>query len=624
MRNTKDNKEKDNKKIDTVVKEEYAKSTKWVFPLVFGLAGILLVGILGFAGYKMYLSSRNNAAERLAKDATQKQYAYELAGYTFHRHAVEEISKGSGENIAKFVTEAGRITADGVKNRPPYVTLTPENTANFATVDSVLYNAETALVDVNILVPQNVLPISDDGYYYLFSKKIYEDGDISGEPITRIEKDVDFTISCDLNYNKPDSRLFSRFCLAVLLDGKYVQVSNEMYITNPEAHAGYSSSRDGVGNKKGLLVNPDMIGALSDLGVKHAAYNIYTSLIMNGGGISYTYNGHTYNYNAYQVGLYDLVFSRMTSAGIDANAIIINDLNNSQITYPGSRGGSATLYAFNPTDEEGVNALAALASFLVNRYSGASGHGKVSNWIIGNEVNERVIYNYTPNMGLKEYAELYADTVRIFYNTMSAFNSSSRVYVSFDNRWNLDKGDSSYFDVKDMLDAYNSYICSEGNFNWDVGYHSYNYPLNAPKAWDVGKYESLVTNSPSSPVISMKNIHVLTDYLGQQHYLNNDGQVRRVVLSEMGYTSTKGADYQAASIAYAYKIMEKNSHIDYMLLSRQVDAASEVAGDMALGITGKPAYNVYKACGSANEDAVLNTYMNMIGISSWSQIQNPR
>lgn len=625
-----DNKNIENKNIDNSKKSDNSKNSgngrkKWVVPTI--IIGVLAV-VIGIGSYIANTKYNEYLAEqdRLAKqDATIKQHTIELAEDTFHRHAVEDVSDGTGEDIASVIAQVGRDTLKGIKNRPPYVELTESNRYDFLEVDSVLISSETGMVDVTIASKKNELPKSDDGYFYLFSVPVYGD-EISGEPITKIEKDIDFDMSCNLNYNSPSSRLFDKFCVAVLKDGNYERISNKMYITNPEARAGYASSRDGVGSKKGLLVYSELImsGQLQDLGVKHAAYNIYTSLICNGGGISYTYNGHTYSFNAYQVGLYDIIFSQLTNQGVDVNAILINDLSNSTITHPGARGAGATLYSFNPTDEEGVNMMGAVASFLANRYSGSSGHGKVVNWIIGNEVNERAIYNYTPGMGLQEYSELYGDVIRVFYNAFCAVNSTARVYVSFDNRWNLDKGDSKYFDVKDMLDCFNNYIRSEGNINWHMGYHPYNYPLNFAKAWDWGRYNGLATNGSGSPIIGMRNLHVLTDYLSQESYLDNNGQVRHVILSEMGYTSSQGQDLQSASICYAYKVMEANSHVDYMLLSRQLDAAPEVAEGMALGIVGKSAYQAYKALGTGNEAEVCNRYLSTIGISSWGQIQNPR
>lgn len=607
---------------------------KWFWPAI--IAGILVILVgLGLGGRAIYQHINNEKAAEAEADAYAKNEAYHLAEDTFHRHAVDDVDNGKGEGSIDAITDAGLGIIDDINNRPPYVELTDENRDHFANVESALISEEDVSI-VNVAITAEALPISDDGYYYLFNIPMYADG-ISGEPITKIEKDVDFTMSCNLNYNSASSRLFDKFCIAVKLDGEYVKVSNAMYITNPEVRAAFATSRDGTDSKKGLLVDPVLLnsGQLTDLGVKHGAYNVFTSLILGYSSnpgyptISYTYNGNTYHFNGEQVNMYDIVFSSLTRQGIDINAIIINDASSSTITYPAARGSSATLYAFNASDKEGIDMLAAVASFLANRYSGATGHGKVSNWIIGNEVNERSIYNNMPYMGIDEYAACYADVVRVFYNAMLSVNSSTRVFVSLDQRWNMNKSDNSFYDARDLIDSFNAYACSEGNFDWNMGFHPYNYPLTLPKAWNLENYSKYVTNSFDTSIISMKNIHVLTDYMCQESFLDTSGNVRHIILSEMGYTSYYGQEYQAASYAYAYKIMESNQYIDYMLMSRQTDAGIEVADKLATGINtsgyGKKAiYNVFKYIGTAEEAEYVDKYLATIGISSWSEITNPR
>lgn len=612
------------------------KAHKKLFIVIICILVVLsAAGGIGLKLYQVYQAKL--AAQALARenDTQVSQDAYILSLDTFHQHAVDMIDDNSGYDIADYLAKLGMQTVDDIGKRPPMVEVTDENRNSIAKIENVSISKEAGNIEVSIT--SEVLPISDDGYYYLFSKPIYQDK-ISGEPITRAEKDIEFTISCYLNYNASNSRLFDKFCVALLMEGQYVQVSNEMFITNPEARARHSTSRLGGDSKKGLLVDPVMLnsGQLTDLGVKHGAYNVFLSKILGGTTnafyptIGYSYNGRSYSFNGEMISMYDTVFSSLTNQGIDVNAIIINDLSNSTITYPASRGSSATLYAFNVADEEGVDYVAAVATFLAERYSGGAGHGKVVNWIIGNEVNERAIYNYTPYMGLNEYAKLYADTVRVFYNAMLAVNSSSRIFISLDQRWNFNSSDQSYYDGRDLLDAFNSYIKTQGNFDWNMGFHPYNYPLTAAKAWDLGAYNKYVVNSADTPAITIRNIHVLTDYLCQESYRNTSGGVRHVILSEMGYTSFFGQDLQAASYAYAYKIMVNNKYIDYMLMSRQTDAGIEVADKLATGINTsgygqKAIYNVFKFIGTNRESEFVDRYLNVIGIGSWSEaVQNPR
>lgn len=628
-------KKTDQPQNDNLSTDQNSKKNKWLIPCI-ALVIVLILGVGGFFGYKAWLQNEaQKQAEISANDAVAKNDAYNLTQDTDHRHAVEGIDDKTGLDIAGLLAEVGIRTDEDIKNRPPYVELTDENTRSFATVESALITKEDVSI-VEISVKADALPISDDGYYYLFSKAIYED-EIYGEPITKTEKDVDFTMHCNLNYNTSSSRLFDKFSVAVLKDGKYVQVSNDMYITNPKQRAQFATSVDGMNSKKGLLVDPVLLnsGQLTDLGVKHGAYNVYMSLILGNSTnpgyptINYTYNGQTYHFNGEQVNMYDIVFSSLTNQGIDVNAIVINDAPNTNITYPESRGTRATLYAFNASDKAGVDLLAATCSFLANRYNGSSGHGKVSNWIIGNEVNERSIYNYMPYVNIQEYAERYADVMRVCYNAMCAVNKSTRVFISMDQRWNMNKSDDSFYDVRDVLDPFNDYVRSEGNFDWEVGFHPYNYPLTLAKAWDLGNYSKYCTNSADTAVISMKNIQVLTDYLCQDSYKTSDGKVRHVILSEMGYTSYFGQEYQAASYAYAYKIMCANQYIDYMLMSRQTDAGIEVADKLATGINTsgyaqKAIYNVFKYIGTPSEAEYVDKYLGTIGISSWSEITSSR
>jgi len=64
-----------------------------------------------------------------------------------------------------------------------------------------------------------------------------------------------------------------------------------------------------------------------------------------------------------------------------------------------------------------------------------------------------------------------------------------------------------------------------------------------------------------------------------------DGEVRPVILSELGYSSSQGEINQAAAFAYAYYAAENNPYINAILLSRQTDAGEEIAQGLALGLS---------------------------------------
>ncbi|MBR6389982.1 MAG: hypothetical protein IKS16_01450, partial [Lachnospiraceae bacterium] len=165
---------------------------KWLKVTGIVAAALLVLGgiggYVGYTKYQAYLAEQNRIAE---DDALIKQMAYTLALDTFHRHAVEDVFGGTGEAVADALVDAGIDTVEGVNNRPPYVEITDANRAHFADIQSVLISPDTGMVEVSVDIPAKALPVSDDGYYYLFSKAIYQNS-ITGEPIAKIEKDVDF------------------------------------------------------------------------------------------------------------------------------------------------------------------------------------------------------------------------------------------------------------------------------------------------------------------------------------------------------------------------------------------------------------------------------------------------
>ena len=608
-------------------------SKKWLW-IVLALEVVLIAG--GSVGFFFYYAEYQKEqailqTEHDAVEAIIQTNAVDQLIRDKERHHKEELGLGSGEEPAEEFAELGKFLLEGILGRPPFVDLTPENTAEFTQIESCLINGETSKVEVTVTAEE--LPNSDDGYYYLMAEEVYEDSIEGKEPIAKTEKDILFTLSTNLNNGTADSHLYQKFSVAVKLDGKYVRVSKSSYITNPEAIAAHSPNFYNHESKKGLLVDPSKLnnGSLEDLGVKHAAYNIMLSRILGNTThgqyptISYTYNGKTYAFNGHVIDEYDHIFTSLTNKGIEITAIILNDSSayGNALIHPDARdgGGQSSYYAFNNTNKDGIDAMAAVATFLANRYAG-TGHGKVMNWVIGNEVNVRKLWNYIAQTDVKTYSEIYADSLRVFYNGIKSKNKNARVYISLDQVWHQNNAGKVCYDGRDMLDEVNRYIKGEGNIDWCVAFHPYNYPLTATKAWADNKK---VTNSVDTQIITMKNIDVLTNYLQNETFLNSQGEVRRVSLSELGYTSSGGQEIQAASYAYCYKKAERNPYIDNVLLNRQTDHPVEVAQGLALGLDTsggghKTIYNVFKHIDGSQSDSVTKFARDLIGISSWSQL----
>ncbi len=597
--------------------------------MIVGVGMVVLALAGGILGYTVQKHLDLLAVESAAVEAMVHTEAVKLAEYSKTQHRKDSVRQNAGKDTTQALVDAARYMLEGIKNRPKEVEVTAENAADFATIESCLINAETGKIDVTMKAKD--LAISDDGFYYLFEEKPYQSELAGREYIIEDQKDVNLTFSVNLNYNTASSRLFSKFVVAVKKNGAFLAITRPHYITNPEAIARYNLSFGNTTSKKGLLVDPEKLQSseLDDLGVKHAAYNIPLSRILGQTTsehyptVYYTYNGRNYAFNGQIIAEYDYIFTSLTNRGITTTAIILNDNSaHPELIHPKARsGGRAPYYAFNAADEDGMECIAAVASFLASRYSG-TGHGKVVNWVIGNEINARSEWNYIEHMDTAGYVDEYARAFRVFYNAILSINSSARVYISLDQQWGRSLYSNNGYGSKEILDEFNRNLKAEGNIDWALAQHPYNYPLTSAKAWSGGSY---VQEGENTPVITIKNLHVLTDYLQKPEMLTEDGEVRHLILSEMGYTSSQGQELQAASFVYAYKTIEANQYVDSMLFSRETDAPSEVSQGLALGICTlgggrKSIYDAYKYVDTAESAKYTDFALRVIGVSSWNEV----
>lgn len=536
-----------------------------------------------------------------------------------------------GDDVLDHIVTAGNAVWDSFHRRPKSYEVTEENAKDFADVTECIIDPETRRVSVT--ASGDGIPKSDDKFYYLFALNTYENSiPEDAEYLDKDYKDKEVGMSAALNYNLPGTRLFKKFVVAIKKDGKYLPVTTPRYITNPEAIAKYTSVFQQPKSIKGLLVDPYRLSGseLDDLGVKQAAYNVPVARLLGPTtnpsypSIQYTYDGRTYTFNGQVVAEYDIIFGTLTAKGITTTAIILNNYSSAyqQLIHPQARGGgSAPYYMFNGAEESGVEYMAAIATFLAERYSD-NRHGRISNWVIANEINARKEWNHMAYVDVETYVEEYAKGFRVFYNAIKSVSSSARVYISLDQQWDRNIKNNTNYDGRDILDAFNRNISSKGDLDWGVAQHPYNVPLTEARIWKASKY---VNHSASTSMITMENIDVLVNYLRQDQFRKEDGSVRSILISELGYTSSAGEALQAAAFAYAYYKMEAYSEIDGFLLNRETDAGEEVSQGLAFGLTNsggghKQIYNVFKYIDTPERDNYTNFAKDIIGISSWGEI----
>lgn len=499
-------------------------------------------------------------------------------------------------------------------------------------------------VSVTASIPDTEAVSGSRCYLFAFS---LSDSKISSKmkPLASKRKAKSLTFTVNLNNSKTTSLLYSRFALASKKNGAYKVISNARYISNPKKAARYKYSFPTAVSKKGLQISSNMLEDAVELNVRHAALNIvFSELIATRAeqnktfSLSYKYHGKTYWFRKALINSYDAQLTALKENNAIVSAILLlgwrSDLKN--LIYPDGRKAGHSFYAWNTKDAAAREQLQATLSFLASRYSGSSAkHGRIVNWILGNEVNNYNTYNYAGKKTLNQYAKIYADAFRMAYNTVTSIYSNARVYISLDHLWN--RRVKGCFTARETLDAFAASLKKRGNIRWNLAFHPYSSPLTEPKFWE--NADGKAAQKRSASVISMGNIGVLTSYIREKY-----GSDTHIILSEQGYTSVRhikignkeirldAQDEQAAAIAYSYYLTESDDMLDSFIMNRHVDHQAEISQGLNLGLwttdrssslpewagEKKKSWNTFKYMDSNLADIATADSLAIIGIEQWS------
>lgn len=481
--------------------------------------------------------------------------------------------------------------------------------------------------------------VSEGNELYLFEMPTYATT-LTGNPIAKAQLNTTANFNFEVNFDKENSRLYSKFAVAVKSGEQFVQITEAKYISNPEVLAAHTLEYPVQASKKGLQMSPALVGSgqIEDLGIQQTTHQISVNRLFgptsNGAypTINYTYNGKTYQMDGAYVSELDSIIKVYTAHGIVVTGLLLNELDEScrQTTHPLARTRTESpYYMMNAAEAVGVEHLAAAGSFLATRYSDI-GVGRVHNWVIGNEVNARSDWNYMQEVGVEGFTAEYAKVMRVFYTAIKSTNANARVYMSIDHTWDRNYNDGRGYDGKDMVDAMARNSAAYGNFDWGVDFHPYPVALTWPKFWDYPqpyKGMKLTNGTENTPMLTPDNMFVMTDYMCKPQNFDRSGQPRSLIITEIGFGSSLGENIQAAALAYAYYNAAYNQHIDAFIAVRDIDVAYEVAQGLAFGLknadgTPKAAYSVYKNV-DQNPSAVAS-YAPIVGASNWQQVIHVR
>lgn len=466
-------------------------------------------------------------------------------------------------------------------------------------------------VRVTVKIPSLVR--SKDKYYYLF--QVDPNTNKLSKKVSRVRKpeEDNASVTFKLNTSGHPEYVMSKYALAAKTKSgsslsSYTRISGTSYVSSPEKAAADTSAYAVPKSKKGLQTTS--ITQLTETKSKTAFINLPVSILLvnNAERVTYTYNGKKYNFN--KIGGYTQLVSQCNQKGIQVTMQIMLDWTSStkSLTASGSQGPRSAYYAWNTTNAASRQKMEALFSFVSELFGSSDCY--VSNWILGNEVNTYSVWNYPGNMSKTQYVANYSETFRYLYNAVRSKRASSKAFICLDHYWNHT---GQGYAAKDMMDSFARKVNAlQPGVNWNLAYHAYPFPLTDPRFWS-GSNSNYLTNNSDSTVISLNNLSVLTNYVKK-----NYGTKTRVILSEQGFTSTKGQDAQAAAVALGYYIAACNPMIDAFIIRSYQDEGHEVAQGLAMGIKGKKAFKVFLNMDSSKTLTYTSSYLKKQVGSKWT------
>lgn len=476
----------------------------------------------------------------------------------------------------------------------------------------------------------------EGAWFELLEVPIYR-GPLSWKPYQNgklLSTEKNFSVSVP-RYDKSRDRLYSR----------WVVISHEKQVSSfryADEIAGARSLKKLIPSaKKGLGVSwrPGMMNDLVELGIKNMTVNVLInsliSLKSTNNTEEYLLNGETFYINKSLKNQLDRIIGFAKENAIIVSVIILmrnkqKGRNKEIWEHPDCESGAH--YAMpNINSEEGVKYYSAALDYLANRYSREDKkYGRISNWIIHNEVDVGVVWTNAGDKLMESFTELYYRSMRIAHLTARKYDPHARVFGSFTHYWTRTVN-PRYHLPKDILELLGKMSKKEGDFEWGIAYHPYPKNLRDPVAWK----NQNSTFSLNTPLITMSNIEVLDAFVKKPENRFN-GKVRGILLSEQGLNSPdyseKNLHNQAAGFAYFWSKIKNIDSIEGFQYHRWVDHGHE--GGLKLGLwtlkpgtvikpdKKKPIWDVFKAAGTPKEESVMQKYKATVGIKEWSEVEH--
>ena len=390
-------------------------------------------------------------------------------------------------------------------------------------------------------------------------------------------------------------------------------------------------------SKKGLQVQ--MSEDALALGIKHAALNVNLSALIDleqkPDSLVWKMDGAKYFFRRRAVE--NIKVKILSDAGVQVALILLNyidqDQKISKIMCPPRCDPKSPnkMSAFNLDTDEGLRYFKACIEFLADRFSsGNDANGRVTGYIVGNEVDAHWEWYNLGRAPLSVLADEYLRAVRVAQMAVRKSSATARVYISLEHCWTTSSDPDALKGCAGrlLLDYLNELSKLGGDFDWHIAYHPYPENLFEPRTWR----DKNASPSADAPYITFKNVEQLPAYLRRPEQLYH-GEPRRIILSEQGFNTPNTPDgevLQAAGYCYAYYKIARLDGIDAFILHRHVDHAQE--GGLNLGLwTHKPGtlatadrkkqiYAAFLAADTPDWEQAFEFALPVIGVKRWEDI----
>ena len=391
---------------------------------------------------------------------------------------------------------------------------------------------------------------SKDTIYLLALPYADIDGSLDGAVVvgeSRAKKSMTFKF--DL-YDGIFSRLTYGFVLAEMNGEGFSAITNSSYISNSQVLAYSSEGPTPTSGIKGLATD-DVPGA-KIIGAEHVLFDARIDSLMledfEKDAVPFNYDGVTYYFDKERVDELDSLVddSSVTDMRIYIRTTLgMPDGESESIREPisflycdGAKGAGG--YLPNLTDPDVVRYIKAFYAFLADRYP-------VSDFIIGDSVN-----NYEENcnagkLSSEEFEKLYAAWARTAYTVLASVNSSSTVYVPIDNVWRID-GDKGHIGAKAFLSRFSETAKAGGDYPYaislDLGNGDDLPSLLSGEDYDYSK-------------IGVTNLSELSDFLDKAEF-RYKSERRRLIIGDLNLSTSISEKNRAAYYTFAYYSAAQN------------------------------------------------------------------